>query len=162
MVGLVEHRDLDSAEVDGPSLHEVGEATGREMAFREVSLQEFAAGLVAGGFPEGDANGLAGLFAEGETTVVEAVPSRDHTERMLKGFGADLWVEEADGQRTIRLRGEAELRPQTIEVPGDPSSAAFFAVAAERAVLARLHGGCIDPLGLLAGWRVRLVPPRDR
>jgi 3-phosphoshikimate 1-carboxyvinyltransferase len=49
---------------------------------------------------------------------------------MLKGFGADLWVEEEAGERVIRLRGEAELRPQTIEVPGDPSSAAFFVVAA--------------------------------
>src|SRR5690606_6903414 len=49
---------------------------------------------------------------------------------MLKGFGAELSVEEQDGERIIRIRGEADLRPQTIEVPGDPSSAAFFAVAA--------------------------------
>jgi 3-phosphoshikimate 1-carboxyvinyltransferase len=48
---------------------------------------------------------------------------------MLKGFGADLWVEEDNGARVIRLRGEADLKPQRIEVPGDPSSAAFFAVA---------------------------------
>ena len=73
---------------------------------------------------------LAGLNTAGITTVIEPVPTRDHTERMLKGFGAELWVEEQDGERTIRIRGEAELRPQTIEVPGDPSSAAFFAVAA--------------------------------
>lgn len=73
---------------------------------------------------------LAGLNTAGITTVVEPVPTRDHTERMLRGFGADLWVEEEDGARVIRIRGEAELRPQTIEVPGDPSSAAFFAVAA--------------------------------
>jgi len=73
---------------------------------------------------------LAGLNTAGVTTVIEPVPTRDHTERMLKGFGADLWVEEEGGERVIRIRGEAELRPQTIVVPGDPSSAAFFAVAA--------------------------------
>jgi 3-phosphoshikimate 1-carboxyvinyltransferase len=73
---------------------------------------------------------LAGLNIAGITTVIEPVPTRDHTERMLKGFGADLWVEEVNGERVIRLRGEAELKPQRIEVPGDPSSAAFFAVAA--------------------------------
>jgi 3-phosphoshikimate 1-carboxyvinyltransferase len=73
---------------------------------------------------------LAGLNTAGVTSVIEPVPTRDHTERMLKGFGADLWVEEENGERVIRLRGEAELRPQVIEVPGDPSSAAFFAIAA--------------------------------
>lgn len=73
---------------------------------------------------------LAGLNTAGITTVIEPVPTRDHTERMLKGFGAELWVEDEDGERVIRIRGEADLRPQTIEVPGDPSSAAFFAVAA--------------------------------
>jgi len=73
---------------------------------------------------------LAGLNTAGITTVIEPVPTRDHTERMLKGFGADLWVEEENGERVIRIRGEAELQPQVIEVPGDPSSAAFFAVAA--------------------------------
>lgn len=73
---------------------------------------------------------LAGLNTAGITTVIEPVPTRDHTERMLEGFGADLWVEEVAGERVIHLRGEAELKPQQIEVPGDPSSAAFFAVAA--------------------------------
>ena len=73
---------------------------------------------------------LAGLNTPGITTVIEPVPTRDHSERMLRGFGAELEVEvEASGTRIIRLRGEAEFRPQTIEVPGDPSSAAFFAVA---------------------------------
>jgi 3-phosphoshikimate 1-carboxyvinyltransferase len=73
---------------------------------------------------------LAGLNTAGVTSVIEPEPTRDHTERMLQGFGAELWVEEEAGERVIRLRGEAELRPQAIEVPGDPSSAAFFAVAA--------------------------------
>lgn len=74
---------------------------------------------------------LAGLNTPGITTVIEPVPTRDHSERMLKGFGAELTVEvDAQGTRTIRIRGEAELKPQRIEVPGDPSSAAFFIVAA--------------------------------
>ena len=73
---------------------------------------------------------LAGLNTPGITTVIEPVPTRDHSERMLRGFGAELTVEEIGGERVIRIRGEAELKPQTIEVPGDPSSAAFFMVAA--------------------------------
>ena len=73
---------------------------------------------------------LAGLNTPGFTTIVEPVPTRDHSERMLRGFGAELEVEETGGERIIRVHGDAELRPQTIEVPGDPSSAAFFAVAA--------------------------------
>ncbi|MBC7491090.1 MAG: 3-phosphoshikimate 1-carboxyvinyltransferase, partial [Novosphingobium sp.] len=74
---------------------------------------------------------LAGLNTPGTTTVIEPVPTRDHSERMLRGFGAELTVEiDKDGARVIRLTGDAELRPQTIVVPGDPSSAAFFVVAA--------------------------------
>jgi len=74
---------------------------------------------------------LAGLNTPGLTRVIEPVPTRDHSERMLKGFGAELSVErEADGARIISIRGEAELRPQHIVVPGDPSSAAFPVVAA--------------------------------
>jgi 3-phosphoshikimate 1-carboxyvinyltransferase len=73
---------------------------------------------------------LAGLNTPGVTEVIEPVPTRDHSERMLAGFGAELTVEEVAGVRHIRLRGEAELTPQTIEVPGDPSSAAFPIVAA--------------------------------
>ena len=77
---------------------------------------------------------LAGLNTAGITTVIEPVPTRDHSERMLRGFGAELEIEELAGaagvERIIRVRGEADLTPQTIEVPGDPSSAAFFIVAA--------------------------------
>lgn len=74
---------------------------------------------------------LAGLNTPGITEVIEPVPTRDHSERMLAGFGAELTVEtDANGTRHIRLMGEAELKPQTIVVPGDPSSAAFFIVAA--------------------------------
>ncbi|HPB23651.1 MAG TPA: 3-phosphoshikimate 1-carboxyvinyltransferase [Novosphingobium sp.] len=74
---------------------------------------------------------LAGLNTPGVTTVIEPIPTRDHSERMLRGFGAELTVDvESDGTRVIRIRGEADLKPQVIEVPGDPSSAAFFMVAA--------------------------------
>lgn len=74
---------------------------------------------------------LAGLNAPGITRVIEPIPTRDHSERMLRGFGADLSVEtEADGTRIISLTGEAELSPRHIIVPGDPSSAAFPVVAA--------------------------------
>ncbi len=73
---------------------------------------------------------LAGLNTPGITTVIEPVPTRDHTENMLKGFGADLNVDHRDGERIITIRGPAELAPQSITVPGDPSSAAFFMVAA--------------------------------
>ncbi len=74
---------------------------------------------------------LAGLNTPGITRVIEPVPTRDHSERMLAGFGADLTVEtDAYGLRTIAIRGEAELQPQIITVPGDPSSAAFPTVAA--------------------------------
>jgi 3-phosphoshikimate 1-carboxyvinyltransferase len=73
---------------------------------------------------------LAGLNTPGETTVVEPVATRDHSERMLAGFGATVRIETTAEGRTITLVGEAELRPQAITVPGDPSSAAFPLVAA--------------------------------
>jgi len=73
---------------------------------------------------------LAGLNTPGITRVIEPVATRDHSERMLQGFGAALTVEETPEGRVISITGEAELAPQSITVPGDPSSAAFFAVAA--------------------------------
>ncbi len=74
---------------------------------------------------------LAGLNTPGVTRVIEPVATRDHSERMLKGFGANISVEtDADGARVISISGEADLKPQTIAVPGDPSSAAFPIVAA--------------------------------
>jgi 3-phosphoshikimate 1-carboxyvinyltransferase len=112
---------------------------------------------------------LAGLNTAGITTVIEPVPTRDHSERMLRGFGADLTVEiESDGTRTIRLRGEADLRPQVIDVPGDPSSAAFFIVAAllvpgseitiENVGLNATRAGLIDVLRLMGGSIEELNP----
>jgi 3-phosphoshikimate 1-carboxyvinyltransferase len=73
---------------------------------------------------------LAGLNTPGITRVIEPIATRDHSERMLKGFGATLNVEETSAGRIIAITGEAELKPQHIVVPGDPSSAAFWAVAA--------------------------------
>jgi 3-phosphoshikimate 1-carboxyvinyltransferase len=73
---------------------------------------------------------LAALNTPGITRVIEPVPTRDHSERMLAGFGARLTVEQGPRGRVIALEGEAELRPQSITVPGDPSSAAFWMVAA--------------------------------
>jgi len=74
---------------------------------------------------------LAGLNAPGLTTVIEPIPTRDHTEKMLKGFGAEISVSLNDaGERVIRLKGQPELKPQDIDVPGDPSSAGFPLVAA--------------------------------
>jgi 3-phosphoshikimate 1-carboxyvinyltransferase len=73
---------------------------------------------------------LAGLNAPGETVVIEQEPTRDHTERMLKGFGASVRTEQTAEGRVITLRGQPELRPQSIAVPRDPSSAAFPVAAA--------------------------------
>ena len=73
---------------------------------------------------------LAGLNAPGETVVIEREATRDHTERMLAGFGAEISVEATPEGRVITLRGQPELRPQSIVVPRDPSSAAFPTVAA--------------------------------
>jgi 3-phosphoshikimate 1-carboxyvinyltransferase len=73
---------------------------------------------------------LAGLNTPGETTIIEPIATRDHSERMLAGFGASVRVEIAPEGRIITLVGEAELKPQFITVPGDPSSAAFPLVAA--------------------------------
>lgn len=73
---------------------------------------------------------LAGLGAAGETTVIEAEATRDHTERMLRHFGADVRSVVRDGRSAITVRGDAELSGRDVAVPGDPSSAAFLTAAA--------------------------------
>ncbi|HQV03086.1 MULTISPECIES: 3-phosphoshikimate 1-carboxyvinyltransferase [unclassified Novosphingobium] len=114
---------------------------------------------------------LAGLNTPGITTVIEPVPTRDHSERMLRGFGAELEVEtDSAGVRTIRVRGEAELHPQTIAVPGDPSSAAFFLVAAlivpgseltiENVGLNPTRAGIVEVLRQMGG-SIEEVNPRE-
>ncbi len=87
---------------------------------------------------------LAGLNIPGVTEVVEPVATRDHTERMLKLFGADI---DREGG-SIRIRGEASLRPRSLRVPGDPSAAAFLVVAAlvVPGSEIRIENVCVNPM----------------
>jgi len=113
---------------------------------------------------------LAGLNAPGRTTVVERAATRDHSERMLRGFGANVQVEETGEGRAITVAGEAELVPQRIVVPGDPSSAAFPLVAAlvvpgsrvtvENVGLNPTRDGLVRVLRLM-GASVEATNPRD-
>jgi len=113
---------------------------------------------------------LAGLFADGTTTVREPLPSRDHTERMLRAMGAEVAVEDLpDGARAASVRGGASLAAQSLVVPGDPSSAAFPTVAAliTPGSALRLGGVATNPLraGLYTtlremGARIRLTNER--
>ncbi|MBI1383365.1 MAG: 3-phosphoshikimate 1-carboxyvinyltransferase [Rhizobiales bacterium] len=89
---------------------------------------------------------LAGLHANGRTTVIEAEATRDHTERMLGYFGGEIEVVEAADGRHITVSGGAELAGRSVQVPGDPSSAAFATAAA---VL--VAGSEIVVEGVLAG-----------
>jgi 3-phosphoshikimate 1-carboxyvinyltransferase len=73
---------------------------------------------------------IAGLHAAGETTVIEPEATRDHTERLLGHFGAQVTATKRQGQRAISIKGDAELEGRDVKVPGDPSSAAFLAAAA--------------------------------
>lgn len=96
---------------------------------------------------------LAGLAAPGETVVIEMEPTRDHSERMLRHFGAEIAVTDGERERRIALRGQPELTAAPVRVPGDPSSAAFPAVAALLLPGSELllEGVCVNPLrdGLL-------------
>ena len=73
---------------------------------------------------------LAGLNAPGKTIVVESVPTRDHTERMLKSFGAEISFRDVNGACEISVTGQDELEAVEFEVPGDPSSTAFLIASA--------------------------------
>ncbi|WP_294267220.1 3-phosphoshikimate 1-carboxyvinyltransferase [uncultured Sphingomonas sp.] len=109
---------------------------------------------------------LAGLNTPGITRVIETVPTRDHSERMLRGFGAELTVE----GEVVSIRGEAELRARDIDVPGDPSSAGFWMVAASivpgsnvtiRNVLMNpTRTGLIEALTMM-GASIERLNPRD-
>lgn len=96
---------------------------------------------------------LAGLNTRGDTSVIEPVASRDHTERMLISMGAEINITHTDAGKKITLSGYPNLSPQQFVVPGDPSSAAFLVVAAlivpGSQVLIR--NVCVNPLriGLL-------------
>ena len=73
---------------------------------------------------------LAGLNARGRTTVIEPVPTRDHTERMLRWFGVDVTREERPDGAAISVSGDAELAARDLNIPSDISSAAFLIAAA--------------------------------
>jgi 3-phosphoshikimate 1-carboxyvinyltransferase len=73
---------------------------------------------------------LAALNVPGRTTIIERTPTRDHTEKMFKAFGADITVTKTAEGTAIAITGEVELRPTQVSVPSDPSSAAFPLVAA--------------------------------
>lgn len=95
---------------------------------------------------------LAGLYADGETTVEEPGPGRDHTERLLAHMGAPIAIEPAGAGRSIRIGRtgwDRRLHTEAIDVPGDPSSSAFLAVAV--AVIGgevRMPGIAINPTRL--------------
>jgi 3-phosphoshikimate 1-carboxyvinyltransferase len=86
---------------------------------------------------------LAGLHAEGVTTVSEPQPTRDHTERALAAFGADITV----GLDGVAVRGRRALAAADVAIPGDPSSAAFWAVAAAGipGAAVAIEGVCLNP-----------------
>ena len=115
---------------------------------------------------------LAALNIPGVTRVIESAPTRDHSERMLARFGADIDVREAqDGGREIALRGEAELDPQEIGIPGDMSAAAFLIVAALAVPGSelRIEGVGVNPMrcGLLSllremGGRIEIQDRREQ
>jgi 3-phosphoshikimate 1-carboxyvinyltransferase len=114
---------------------------------------------------------LAGLNTPGITTVIEPVMTRDHTEKMLKGFGADVDVQTDErGVRHIFVRGQGRLTGQVIAVPGDPSSAAFPLVAAlivpgsdiviENVLMNPTRTGLLTTL-LEMGGRIDVLNPRN-
>jgi 3-phosphoshikimate 1-carboxyvinyltransferase len=114
---------------------------------------------------------LAGLNTPGRTGVIEAKPTRDHTERMAIGFGAEIAVADLDdGARHISITGHPELRPQALHVPADPSSAAFAMVAAlitdgsditiENVMINPTRNGLITSLQEMGG-AIELIEPRE-
>ena len=114
---------------------------------------------------------LAGLYAQGETSVTEPAPTRDHTERMLKAYGYDCETEKVNDEvSTIRLTGGGQLTAANIDIPSDISSAAFFMVAASivpDSVLILKHvcinptrTGVIDVLKAM-GADIRIIKPRS-
>jgi len=114
---------------------------------------------------------LAGLYAQGETSVTEPAPTRDHTERMLKAYGYDCETEKVNDEvSTIRLTGGGQLTAANIDIPSDISSAAFFMVAASivpDSVLVLKHvcinptrTGVIDVLKAM-GADIRIIKPRS-
>ncbi len=113
---------------------------------------------------------LAGLYVDGETSVTEPAPTRDHTERMLKAYGYDCETERLNEQASnIRIKGGGELKAANIDIPADISSAAFFMVAAsivpgssivlEHVCVNPTRTGIVDILKAMGG-DIRLLNPR--
>jgi 3-phosphoshikimate 1-carboxyvinyltransferase len=122
----------DISTVDGKppvTIRPVARLTGIEYTLPMASAQVKSAIL------------LAGLYAEGVTSVTEPAPTRDHTERMLRGFGVAV---DTDGPR-VRLAGGQKLAGTRVAVPGDISSAAFFLVAG---ALAGADGFVVENVGV--------------
>ncbi|HEY8352554.1 MAG TPA: 3-phosphoshikimate 1-carboxyvinyltransferase [Sphingomonadales bacterium] len=113
---------------------------------------------------------LAGLNTPGRTTVIEPEATRDHSERMLRHFGAEITVTDTPEGRVIALEGQPELTAQHVAVPADPSSAAFAVVAAlitpgshvtiRNVGLNPLRTGLFDTLVEMGG-DIAIVDPRD-
>lgn len=113
---------------------------------------------------------LAGLYADGPTTVIEHAVTRDHTERMLQAFGASVTTKVEGSTRTVVLQPPERLQGCNLEVPGDISSAAFFLVAGSIAPQGSLlvknvglnptRTGVIDILRLM-GADLRILNPRE-
>ncbi|RBP51477.1 3-phosphoshikimate 1-carboxyvinyltransferase [Arenicella xantha] len=113
---------------------------------------------------------LAGLYADGETSVTEPAPTRDHTERMLKAYGYQCQSEKvSDTVTTIRVKGGGKLTATDIDIPADISSAAFFMVAASIVPGSRLllEHVCVNPTrtGIIdilkaMGADIKLINPR--
>lgn len=95
---------------------------------------------------------LAGLFAEGTTTVIEPKPTRDHTERMLPLFGQPVDVA-ADGTISLTPTGKLSAPGAVVHIPADPSSAAFFAVAASLVAGSDVNLAAIGTNPRRDGWR---------
>lgn len=113
---------------------------------------------------------LAGLYADGETSVTEPAPTRDHTERMLKAYGYECQTERINDQAsTIRVTGGGQLSATKLDIPADISSAAFFMVAAsivpgssimlEHVCVNPTRTGIVDILKAM-GADIRLLNPR--
>lgn len=113
---------------------------------------------------------LAGLYANGETSVTEPAPTRDHTERMLKAYGYECLTERVNDEvSTIRVKGGGQLTATNIDIPSDISSAAFFMVAAsivpnskitlEHVCVNPTRTGIIDVLKAM-GADIKLLNPR--
>ena len=184
LAGLLCAQDFDSVLVGDPSL------TRRPMERIAAPLRRMGADIrtskgrpplaISGGRPlHGCAHDLevpsaqvksaillAGLYAEGGTSVTEPAPTRDHTERMLQSFGVTV----ARDGATVSLGGPVALSGNRIDVPGDFSSAAFFIVAGVIAGRAPLlirgigvnptRTGLLDILRLM-GADIRLLEPRE-